>query len=511
MRNSRTTTGAPRDGAVVMGQEAAEVGPLPAGAQAGGGAGRAGAALLAVLVAGQFIAILDVSIVNVAAPVMRSDLGASGAGLQWVVAGYTIAYAMLLITGSRLGGIFGFGRAYLAGVSLFTLASLACGLATSTAELIVFRCLQGTGAALLVPQVLTLIQRRFTGRRRTTALGLYQASVAGGAVLGQVLGGVLVGADVLGTGWRPVFLVNVPFGIAIVLIGRRELWGDRPEPVGGSAWGRLDMPGVAVLVPAMLALVVPLVMGHESGWPVWGWVLLAAGIAGLGVFAGVERRVARRGGSPLVPGVVVRSPGLVPAAVALLSAVGTWSAMLFVSSLHLQSGLGSSALRAGLTFVPCALGFGVSGLLWGRLPESVRSRAGHAGFLLVAVSLAGMAFVWREGDGGGVALQVALVGMGLGQGAVIGPLLGRALGRVRAEHAGDASGVVVTCMQLGGVLGLATYGTLYLSRTGSGANVSGDAIAVTLAVMAGVNLFVGCCLGIADARRRRTEAGPAVA
>ncbi|MET7304850.1 MFS transporter [Embleya sp. NPDC005575] len=450
--------------------------------------GAASTVLLVVLVAGQFMAVLDASIVNVAAPVMRSDLRASGAGLQWIIAGYTIAYAMLLITGSRLGAIFGYGRAYLGGLGLFTLASLACGLAGSTGALVAFRCLQGAGAALLVPQVLTLIQRRFEGRRRTAAMGLYQTAIAGGAVVGQILGGVLVSADLLGTGWRPVFLVNVPLGVLLLVVGWRALGGDGPDPGERPGWGRLDVPGVLVLAPAMLALVVPLVMGHEQGWPVWGWVLLAAGVAGMGLFAVVERAVAARGGSPLVPGAVLRSPGLLSGGIALLIAVASYNGFLFTLALHLQSGLGDSPLRAGLTYVPCAIGFAVSGLWWGRLPERMRAHVGYLGFALVSVSYIGMAASVHGGREGGVTLALGLAAMGLGQGAVIGPLMASALGRVRAEHAGDASGVLVTLMQVGAVLGVATYGTTFLSATGVGADASAHAAVVTFVTLAVVNL-----------------------
>ncbi|MFE2873794.1 MFS transporter [Embleya sp. NPDC059259] len=455
------------------------------------GAARRGAAstvLLVVLVAGQFMAVLDASIVNVAAPVMRSDLHASGAGLQWIIAGYTIAYAMLLITGSRLGSIFGYGRTYLGGLGLFTLASLACGLAGSTGELVVFRGLQGAGAALLVPQVLTLIQRRFEGRRRTAAMGLYQTAIAGGAVVGQILGGVLVSADLLGTGWRPVFLVNVPLGVLLLVVGWRALGGDGPDPGTRTGWGRLDVPGVLVLAPAMLALVVPLVMGHEQGWPVWGWLVLAAGVLGMGAFALVERAVAARGGSPLVPGAVLRSPGLLSGGIALLIGIASYSGFLFTLALHLQSGLGDSPLRAGLTYVPCAIGFAISGLGWGRLPERIRTHVAYLGFALVSVSYVGMAASVHGGRDGGVALACGLAAMGLGQGAVIGPLMAGALGRVRAEHAGDASGVLVTLMQVGAVLGVATYGTAFLSATGPGAAASAHAAVVTFVALAAVNL-----------------------
>ncbi|TGB07249.1 MFS transporter, partial [Streptomyces sp. MZ04] len=179
--------------------------------------------MLWVVIAAQFMALLDVFIVNVAAPTIRDELGASGAGLQLVIAGYTITYAVLLITGARLGDRVGHRRMYLVGLAVFTVASLACGLSQGTGELIAFRLLQGTGSALLIPQVLSLIQRNFTGEARTRALGAYSATLAIGAAAGQVLGGILVSADLFGTGWRPVFLVNVPVGAVLLVVAGRVL------------------------------------------------------------------------------------------------------------------------------------------------------------------------------------------------------------------------------------------------------------------------------------------------
>ncbi|HVU92437.1 MAG TPA: MFS transporter, partial [Jatrophihabitans sp.] len=220
-------------------------------------------AILTVLLLGQFMAILDVSIVNVAAPTLRADLHASGAGLQLSVAGYTITYAVLLITGARLGDRIGHGYAFRYGLVGFTLASLACGLAPNTGTLIAFRMVQGAGAALMMPQVMSLIQRTFDGTARARALSLYSAVIAGGAVVGQVLGGVIVSADLFGTGWRPVFLVNVPIGVALSLLAVRDLPADRGQRNRG-----LDPAGVVTLSAAVLLLVVPLVLGHEEHWPV---------------------------------------------------------------------------------------------------------------------------------------------------------------------------------------------------------------------------------------------------
>src|ERR1700758_1369183 len=263
----------------------------PAVASRPGLSGRTGRAVppgvaLAIVLTGQIMAILDTNIVNVAVPAMHATLGASGASLQLVVAGYTIAYAVLLVTGARLGDILGHRRVYLAGVPLFTLASLGCGLAPSTGVLVALRFLQGAGAAVMIPQVLSLIQRSYTAPGpRARAMSLYATVISGGSVLGQVLGGVLVSADLFGTSWRPVFLVNVPVGLAVLGFGRL-LPSGRFDGVR-----TLDLPGLAVLIPVVLAFVLPLFLGQPLGWPAWGWALLAASLAGFALLGVVERRV----------------------------------------------------------------------------------------------------------------------------------------------------------------------------------------------------------------------------
>ncbi|MFD0534444.1 MFS transporter [Actinomadura luteofluorescens] len=267
-----------------------------------------GGPALAVILLGQFMAILDVNIVNVALPTMRADLHASGAGLQLIVAGYVISYAVLLITGARLGGVAGHRRLYHLGLASFTAASLACGLAPSTGTLVLFRFLQGAGAAMLTPQVMSMIQRDFAGAARARALGFYSAVIAGGTVVGQAAGGLLVGTDLFGAGWRTVFLVNVPIGAALLLAGPRVLPRDEAALRTRPLRTELDLPGLLTLAPAVLLLVVPLIMGHELGWPLWGWAALAASAAFAAAFAAVERRAAAAAGRPLISARVLRAP-----------------------------------------------------------------------------------------------------------------------------------------------------------------------------------------------------------
>src|SRR6516225_7391857 len=269
--------------------------PLRAARPAAARGPRAGT-VLAIVLTGQLMAVLDATIVNVAVPSMHADLHASGAGLQLIVAGYTIAYAVLLVTGARLGDIVGHRRMFRAGVLVFTLASLGCGLAPSAGLLIGLRFVQGAGAAVMIPQVLSLIQRTYSSPGpRARAMSLYATVLAGGAVLGQVVGGLLISADLFGSTWRPVFLVNVPVGIAVLVLSGLL-------PRGRNLSGRvLDLPGLAVLTPAVLAFVLPLVLGQPLGWPAWGWALLAASVGGFALLGFVEHRVAHRGGQPILP------------------------------------------------------------------------------------------------------------------------------------------------------------------------------------------------------------------
>ncbi len=432
-------------------------------------------AVLAVLLIGQFMAILDVSIVNVAAPTLRADLHASGAGLQMVIAGYIISYAVLLITGARLGDRFGHGRMFRLGLIGFTAASLACGLAPNTATLVTFRLLQGVAAALMMPQVMSLIQRTFSGAARIRALSLYSAVIACGAVVGQVLGGVMVSADLFGTGWRPVFLVNVPIGLVLVALAGRHLPAGR-----GERERQLDPAGVVLLSLAVLLLVVPLVLGHEEHWPVWGWVSLAASAVLFPVFVAVERGVARRGGSPLVSVHVLRARGMIAGSATLFIALINYAGYLFSMALHLQSGLGESPAKAGLVFAPAAVGFAVTGLTWRRLPARLHGHIIPFGLVVAAASYLLLGLILHGGSEGGVAMEVDLLVLGLALGLAFSPILTVALTHVPLAHAADASGVLVTVFQLGQVIGVATLGTLYLTLVhGAGAHASAHAISVT--------------------------------
>jgi MFS family permease len=462
-------------------------------------------AVLAIVLAGQLMAVLDATIVNVAVPSMHADLHASGAGLQLIVAGYTIAYAVLLVTGARLGDILGHRRMFRAGVLLFTLASLGCGLAPSAGLLIGLRFAQGVGAAVMIPQVLSLIQRTYTSPGpRARAMSLYAAVISGGAVLGQVIGGLLISADLFGSTWRPIFLVNVPVGMAVLAFTRLL-------PDGRDLSGRaLDLPGLAVLTPAVLALVLPLVLGQPLGWPAWGWALLAASVAGFVMLALVEHRVGARGGQPILPRALLGLPGMAAGIGGLFVTMVVFGGWLFGFALELQDGLGDSALRAGLTFAPAAVAFALVSLNWQRVPARYHAGLAVTGLVLNGAGLLVLGLLLRSGGTGGGWVYVAAAVAGAGMAGTFGPLMTRVLSRVPVALAADASGVIVTVNQLGIVVGVATFGTLYLNLAGrlpvrmSDAFTlsSAHAYLVTSAALAGLSL-AGAMLAMIHVRGSR--------
>ncbi|MFE3445142.1 MFS transporter [Nocardia sp. NPDC059180] len=419
-------------------------------------------ALLAVLLTGQFIAVLDASIVNVAIPSIRDSFAADGSALQLIVAGYVIAYAVLLVTGARLGDRFTQRRAFIAGLALFTAASLGCGLATDELMLIVFRFVQGAGAAVMVPQVMTVIQREFTGDARAKALGAYAAIVSGALVAGQVLGGLIVTADLGGTSWRGVFLVNVPLGIALLFVAPRAL------PVTIARVGRkLDIAGLCLLGAGVLLLVLPLIQGHDLPWPLWAWVAMSAGFATIALFVVVERGTGARGGEPLFAPAILRSPGFVRTALTLAVIMTAFGGWMFVLTIHLQQSLGYSAVHSGLLFVPMGAVFAGVSLNWARMPARLHAAMIPVGLVVAAIATIVLGLSLGAGAEFGVVMSAVFAVMGLGYGLAFSPLMARALANVAPTMAADSSGIVATCVQLGTVAGVAGFGAVYLALAGT--------------------------------------------
>jgi MFS family permease len=426
-----------------------------------------------------FMAQADATIANVAAPSMRADLGTSGAQLELVIGGYLIAFAMLLIAGARLGQAHGYRRVFLLGVGVFTGASLLCGLAPDPIVLIAARILQGAGAALMFPQTLTGIQLSFSGAERARAIGLYALALSGGAVAGQILGGVLVSANVVGSQWRAIFCVNVPIGLAVLAAGARYL----PHEAQRAA-RRVDVAGVGTLSAAVLLLVLPLVLGRSEGWPAWTWLSLGASVPAVAAFVAAERRVRARGGAPLVNLDAMAPRAISSGVLAVAAATSTYYGLLFTLALYLQQGLGRSPLASGLTLVSWVAAFGAAGQIVRRLPPRARRLAAPAGCLLLAgayVALSASLFAGRHPE----ALLVVLLGAGgLGLGMQFSALIVHLTNAVSARHAPDISGVTTTTTTIAGAVGVAASGTAYLSLASHGAAT--HAFAVVTAAFAAI-------------------------
>jgi MFS family permease len=413
-------------------------------------------ALATAVLAGQAMAALDTSIVNVGGPSIQRDLHLSGALLQLAVYSYVLVYAVVLISGARLGGRYGYGRLFGYGVAIFTAASLACALAVTPAMLVGARAVQGLGAALLVPQVLSLLQTTFEGESRRRALNLYGMVLAVGVGAGQVLGGILVNADLFGAGWRPIFLVNLPVGAAILACSTGRL----PNPPGAPS--RLDLAGAALLGLGVLALVTPLTFGAGAGWPAWCWPALALGGAALLVFGRHEVRLAGAGREPLVAPALL-APREVRAGLAgIFALMGCFGALLFSTAVQLQRALHESALRSGLTFAGFSAGFATAALGWSRLPASLRRRLPAVAFAAMAASTGCLAWA-TAGDRWPWQASTVLAIAGLCNGAGFGALVQRTAGSVPRAHAAALSGVLATTNQLAIVTGIAAGGTLYLA------------------------------------------------
>ena len=316
----------------------------------GGADPRRWVALAVVLIAG-FMQLVDISIVNVAIPSIQRDLDATYSQIQWVLAGYQLAFAVMLITGGRLGDIYGRKRLFMIGMAGFTVASALCGLAQTPEMLIGSRVLQGLMGAIMFPQILSVIQVTFPPQERATAFGMFGATIGLATITGPLVGGLLIEADLFGLEWRPIFLVNLPIGIAALAVAARFLVESKaPRAL------RLDPVGVALVTAGLLLLVYPLVQGRDLGWPLWTFLSMAAAVPVLVGFGAYERRKKALDGSPLVDLDLFRQRSFVPGLlVAGIFFMGI-PAFFLIFSLWLQIGLGFSALHAGLTGAPFAVG-----------------------------------------------------------------------------------------------------------------------------------------------------------
>ncbi|MEU9412183.1 MFS transporter [Streptomyces sp. NPDC048281] len=423
-------------------------------------------ALLVLLVA-PFMALLDMFIVNIAAPSVETQLHATFAQVQLVISGYIVAFAVGLITGGRLGDLWGRGRMFLYGMGGFGVTSALCALAGSADQLIAVRLLQGLSAALMLPQVLSLIQVLFPPAEHARVLGLYGATLSCGSVTGQVLGGVLIKADVAGLGWRLIFLVNIPFCLAAVLVGARFL----PRRQDAATRPGFDPVGVLLISLAIPLLLVPLVFGAQTGWPLWVWPTFAAALAVFALFLRWEARFPADSGSALLPLRLFGLPGFangVPTALAFYSGN---SGFYLVLAFYMQDGVRLSPVAAGLAFVPLGTAFALASLAARSLVPRFGRKALLGGTVCILLGLVYLPLGAWTGGGAGTLdralwMEPGLVLCGMGQGLVLPSLLSLALRGVATADVGAASGGILMTSQFAGALGVAAVGAAYRSALG---------------------------------------------
>lgn len=456
--------------------------------------------LIPVLFAPVFMVILDIFIVNVAAPSLRADLHATASQVQWVVAAYLLTYGVSLITAGRLGDIFGRRRMFRIGVAGFTVASALCAAAPSASALIAGRLLQGFAGAAMWPQVLSIIQVHFPANERRRVIGV-QGGIQGlASVTGQIVGGGLIALDVLHLGWRSVFLINVPVGLFALAAAGRVVPESRSEH---ARW--LDLAGVALATATLALIMIPAVEGREAGWPPWVFIALACAVPAAVAFVALERRIAARGGSPLAELRLfsVRSFRMATSSAFVLYCIPSFFLLL---SLYLQSGLGLDALESGLAFTPLAIAFAATSLIAPRVNGRMRERLPLIGALTVAVGLlATIAAIEVFGVHAiGATLIITMCLMNAGMGICVPTLIHLAVRDVPSSDAGTAAGMFATAQQVGNGLGIAIVGTVFFTVLGSGSGplAYGQAFCVAMGVQVALVLLSAAIMMRAGSRRR---------
>ncbi len=451
---------------------------------------------------------LDGFIVFVATPSIGADLGASDAELQWVIAAYVLTFALGLITGGRLGDSYGRRRIFSAGLLLFGLSSGLCGAAPTATVLIAARALQGIGAALMAPQVLSIIQVEFPAGERGRAMAILGLVQGAAAVGGQLLGGLLIELNLFGLEWRTIFLVNVPLCAIGAVLSRALVPESRSEHAR-----RLDLGGVGLATLAVGALMIPLVEGRSLGWPLWAFASLGAVAPLVLAFLAWERRVLGRDGSPLVALELFRFDSFrlgIPLSLVFYTSV---PGVILTLMIYMQDGLGFSPILAGLAYAPAAAGFSIAALTVGRLPLAKRERALVPGIAITAAGVLASALVALLVDApGAAALAPAFLLIGVGHGTVIPALNGTVMVEASSSQAGSAAGLLTTSQQLGGALGVAIGGTVFFAKLGAavGPGSYGEALAAA-AVFVLPMLALAGALGwhllrrVEDLQRSRTE------
>jgi len=423
---------------------------------------------MGVLIFASFMDLLDATIVNVALPSIRTDLHATGAQLEWVVGGYLLAFAVLIITGGRLGDIAGRRRVFVTGVVGFTLGSALACIAPTIGVLLVARVVQGAFAAMMVPQVLSSVQALYAPRERAAMFGVIGAVSGMSAVIGPVLGGWLASSDAFGIGWRSIFLINLPVGAVLVVLALRWVPDTRSEhPL------RLDPLGLVLVTAGLFGVVYALIEGRQQDWAAWIWAVGAAGVLVLAAFVVQQVRRERATGSALLPMRLFADRGFSAGLVTQGAFQGSLAGFALVLTVYVQTGLGWSAIHAGLTLLPFSLGAFVGtavsvplGTKLGKVVMVAGAGLQSAATVWVLAVVQGQTDALSTWD-----VAPALLASGIGLGLLVVPLVDVALATIPTSEAGAASGAYGTVQQVGAALGVAVIGTVFFAATGTSYDV----------------------------------------
>lgn len=459
---------------------------------------------MVVLIAANFMDLMDTTVVNVALPTIQTHLTASSGQLQWVVGAYTLGLAAALVTGGRLGDIAGIQRIFIIGISGFTLASLAAATAGAPEWLITARALQGLCAGLMVPQVLAGVQTLYPPSERAPVYALVGLITGSASVVGPLLSGWMISGGAFGLGWRAIFLINVPIGVVLAVIASRTV----PDTRSASP-PRLDLPGVALLTSGVVCIAIPLIDGRQAGWPWWSWTLLALSPVLLSAFLAWQRASEHAGRTPLIPVHLFRNRAYAAGSVVNFAFQAGLVGIFLVLTLYVQQALGYSPMRSGLVW----LGFTVGILAGSIVSGTVANRIGSPLMAVGAVLAAGtvLAVSAMSHPAAGPALQwwqfssVLAIG-GIGMGLLIVPLFEASLATVPVDDAGSASGALSTVQQIGGTLGVAIIGAIFYHQAGIHPTGQSLTSALHASAWGSVIAFGAAALGAFSFRRRSARA-----
>ena len=447
-----------------------------------------------VVVASSVMDLLDSTIAQTAAPAIRRDLGGTYASLEWISAAYTLAMAVTLLLGSRLGDLYGRRRVLLFGIAGFVGASALCSLAPSPDALIAARAFQGSTAAIMVPQGFGLIRELFGDEGQRKAFGVFGPVMGLAAVAGPLVGGGLVNLDLLGTGWRAIFLVNLPLGLAALAAGRRYLPHNAPATPGL----RLDAPSITLAMIGGFALVYPLIQGREHGWPAWAFVLLGAGVVTLTAFGLLQARRARQGRTPLVEPSILRRRAYVAGLAVVLGFIGAMGGMMIALNVMFQAGLGLTPLACAVATVAIPVAAIGGSITSSALLAQIGRTTMHIGIVVMAAGLIVVDLVMRSTGGALTAWDLAgpLAITGFGMGMVFVPMFDVILAGVPPHEMGSASGLLESIQQLAMSIGIAGVGTVLFDRLGSGHGAVAFVGASDHALLVAVAFLAAACAAV---------------